>query len=335
MLCSNAALRNSWFAVAASGDVVDAPVGVQVLGTPVVLYRSGDGEVVAVPDRCPHREAPLSGGTVVDGCLVCPYHGWTFGAGGSCVRVPSAPAEVPVPPRAHLRRYPSQERYGLIWICVGEPVGSLPIVAEDIDPSFRRLNTPVEVWNTSVARMTDNFLDVSHFPYVHVGTFGRAQDTETPKFDVVDLGDGWTGYQYEVQANNDGGGAAASGQTNAVVHRSMSTGFHLPFDVRSTIRYENGLDHVLLLISTPIDEVTSYFTFVIWRNDDFSVPADDIIAFDRAIGAEDKAMLEQIGGPMPLDPTALVSTAADRCGIEWRRRLIALTGEVPSSDGAV
>ena len=101
----------------------------------------------------------------------------------------------------------------------------------------------------------------------------------------------------------------------------MTTGFALPFTVRSTIHYETGLDHIILLCTTPIDDVRSYFTFVIWRNDDFTVPAEEVIAFDRAIGAEDKRMLERVPGVLPLDNTATVSVQADRASVEWRRRL--------------
>ena len=104
----------------------------------------------------------------------------------------------------------------------------------------------------------------------------------------------------------------------------MTSGFALPFTCRSTIRYETGLEHILLLLSTPVDDVTSYFTFVVWRNDDGTVPADEVIAFDRAIGAEDKAMLERIGGVLPLDQQATTSVKADRASVEWRRRLAAL-----------
>lgn len=92
--------------------------------------------------------------------------------------------------------------------------------------------------------------------------------------------------------------------------------------MRSTIRYRSGLEHVLLLLSTPVDDVTSYFTFVVWRNDDFSVSAEEVIRFDRAIGAEDKRMLELLDGVLPLDPTALVNVQADKCSVEWRRRLV-------------
>ena len=66
------------------------------------------------------------------------------------------------------------------------------------------------------------------------------------------------------------------------------------------------------MLSTPIDDVTSYFTFVIWRNDDFSVSAEEVIRFDMAIGAEDKRMLERVPGMLTLDNTTLVSVQADK-----------------------
>jgi hypothetical protein len=117
----------------------------------------------------------------------------------------------------------------------------------------------------------------------------------------------------------------ASGAAAATLQRHMTSGFALPFTTRSTIRYESGLEHVILLLTTPIDDVTSYFTFVVWRNDDFSVPADEVIRFDRAIGEEDRTMLERIDGVMPLTRSGrLCDVRADRTGLEWRRRLVAL-----------
>ncbi len=323
VLCNNTALRDSWFVVARAIDVGGAPVGAQLLGTKIVVWRSPSGAVVAAPDRCPHREAPLSLGVLEEGCLVCPYHGWTFGDDGKCVRVPSSAEGVPAPPRAHLRTFSCEERYGLVWVCLGEARGPIPDIAQEPDETFRRINTPVETWNTSATRMSDNFCDITHFPYVHVGTFGRAQETIVPKVELRPLDHHWYGYSYTVNANNTSDlGNLASGQTGEVVSRSMSTGFNLPFNVKSTIRYENGLEHIILMLSTPVDDVTSYFTFVIWRNDDFSVSAEEVIRFDLAIGAEDKKMLERLDGVMPLDQTTLVSVQADKCSVEWRRRLI-------------
>ncbi|MDZ7733251.1 MAG: hypothetical protein U5R31_09135 [Acidimicrobiia bacterium] len=58
-----------------------------------------------------------------------------------------------------------------------------------------------------------------------------------------------------------------------------------------------------------------------WRNDDFSVPAEEVLALDYAIAAEDKSMLEQIDGPLPLDNIGVVSVQSDRPSVEWKRQL--------------
>ena len=316
------ALRSYWYVVGEGADLALGPLAVRLLGDDLVVWRSPDGAVVAAPDRCPHRQAPLSLGRLEDGRLVCCYHGWTFADGGRCVAVPSSAPGVPVPPKAHLPVVRAAERYGLIWVCPGAPQAPIPEIAVEHEPSYRRINSGVEQWSTSVTRMTDNFLDISHFPYVHSGTFGLAANQQVPKIEITELDDHFVGYEYEVEAGNELG-SSSSGLEASVVTRRMTTGFALPFTVRSTIRYETGLDHVILLCSTPVDEARSYFTFVVWRNDDHSVPPEEVIAFDRAIGAEDKRMLERVPGVLPLEAAATASVQADKASVEWRRRLAA------------
>ncbi|MEQ8718523.1 MAG: aromatic ring-hydroxylating dioxygenase subunit alpha [Acidimicrobiales bacterium] len=319
-------LAGHWYAVARSSEVSPGPAKVTLLGSDYVVWRDPDGQLTAAPDRCPHREAPLSAGWVTDGCVVCPYHGFTFETGGRCVRVPSSPEGSKIPPKAHLSTVHVTDRYGLVWICPGEPTVGIPDIPQELDDSYRRINNPVEVWQTSATRMVDNFLDISHFPFVHTGTFGEGTETVVPKIELEELPDGFYGYAYDVTVNNPQSASAASAAkaTTKVLTRHMSSGFILPFVCRSTIRYETGMDHILLLLSTPVDDVTSYFTFVVWRNDDFSAPADEIVAFDRAIGAEDKAMLEQLDGVLPFDQQATVSVQSDKPSVEWRRRFVKL-----------
>jgi phenylpropionate dioxygenase-like ring-hydroxylating dioxygenase large terminal subunit len=231
-----------------------------------------------------------------------------------------------VPRPADLSCIRAVERHGLAWVCLDEPAADLPKIIQDEDPSFRRINTPVERWATSVTRMTDNFLDIAHFPWVHTGTFGKNQDPKVARIDLEMLEGEVFGYRYGVTAANPPSAAITTGVSDEMVAREMTTGFQLPFTVLSTISYHTGLHHIILLLSTPIDDVTSYFSFVVWRNDDFSVPSEDVIAFDRAIGAEDKYMLERVPGVLPLSRTAVVNTQADKCSVEWRRQLSALLG---------
>jgi phenylpropionate dioxygenase-like ring-hydroxylating dioxygenase large terminal subunit len=325
-IAGNPALRSYWHPVLRATDLGPEPVARTLLTERIVLYRGASGAIAAAPDRCPHREAPLSAGRVSDGCLQCPYHGWTFDGEGRCVAVPSNEPHVPVPPKAHLKTMHCVERYGLVWVCPGEPAAGIPELPQEADPAFRRINVEVQTWHTSALRMVDNFLDISHFPWVHVATFGDATERVVPTFELTQLGD-FHGYAYEVEVTNASDDAnRVTGMAAKTLTREMTSGFSLPFTCRSTIRYETGLEHIILLLSTPVDDVTSYFSFVIWRNDDFSVPAEEVIRFDRAVGEEDRKMLERLDGPFPLERGALCDVRADRTGVEWRRRLKELLG---------
>ena len=156
---------------------------------------------------------------------------------------------------------------------------------------------------------------------MHTGTFGNNQKTLVEHIELEELEGGYYGYKYDVVAENPDSASLTSGQAGNTVSRVMTTGFHLPFTVRSTIAYHTGLEHIILLLTTPIDDVNSYFTFVVWRNDDFSVSAEDVIAFDRTIGQEDKTMLERVPGVLPLTPRTLASTQSDKASTAWRHQL--------------
>ncbi len=325
------ALKDCWYPVAESVDIDTRPLPVRLLGTDYVLWRGTEGQLVATPDRCPHREAPLSLGEVKDGMLTCAYHGWGFSDGGRCVSIPSAGPDGAIAVSAHLGCCDVEERYGLVWLCPGTPNGPLPEMGWDTDQRFRRINSGIEPWAVSAVRMVDNFMDISHFPWVHTETFGGGQETTVPKIDLGPLDDHFYGYAYEVDAANPDEAAITSGSTEDIVHRYMSTGFHLPFIVRSTIKYgrpedADALEHILLLVSTPVNDYNSLFTFVVWRNDDFDTDPQEVIEFDRAIGAEDKAMLERIPGTLPLDRVGLANVQSDRPSVEWRRRFAELIG---------
>ncbi len=322
----NPALRDHWYAVATDVGLSSGPVSRTLLGEPLVIYKDANGRAIAAPDRCPHRQAPLSAGKVERGVLVCCYHGWSFGADGKCVRIPSAPPDFPIPQNSHLQCFETAVRYGLIWVCLGNPANGIPEISHEDDAAFRRINSPVKTWKVSATRMTDNFLDIAHFPWVHRGTFGSSQRTLVPKIKLLDLDNGFYGYEYSVVAENPPTASLTTVQDTTDVNRKMTTGFQLPFTVRSTIEYSTGLQHIILLLTTPIDDVTSYFTFVIWRNDDFRVSAEDIIQFDRMIGEEDRTMLEKIPGVLPFSHGALATTQSDKASTAWRVRFAQLLG---------
>ena len=321
------ALDHCWYAVATVDAIDDEPVAIVLRETSYVIWRAADRSLIAARDRCTHRQAPLSAGTIEAGCLRCPYHGWRFGEGGRCIEVPSSGEGTPIPSRAHLDVLPVAERYGLVWLCPGEPEHEIPHLAVEDDPSFSRLNTGMQRWQCSATRMIDNMLDVAHFPYTHADTFGREQEQVVPNFSVGPLDDTFYGYEYAVVVNNEGEAKAMSGGGDDVIGLEMSTGFALPFSVRSTMSYENGIEQVLLMTAAPISEAVSHYTFVLWRNDDVSSVGQQIVDFELEVSREDQRMLEDLSGELPLGHGALVDVRSDRASLEWRRRYRELVGE--------
>lgn len=169
------ALARAWHPVALSSEVAAQPVGVELLGRRWALARLSDG-LVAFEDRCAHRFAPLSAGTVLGSTLQCKYHGWEYDASGACVSIPAVGPGVPIPSRACVKTPAGlQERYGLVWLAPDEPVCDIFDFVEWEDPSFDRGLCLVRRTPASVPQLIDNFLDASHFPTVHRNSFGTPE----------------------------------------------------------------------------------------------------------------------------------------------------------------
>ncbi len=88
------------------------------------------GEPAALEDRCCHRTAKLSKGWIKDGNIVCGYHGWEYDRDGKLVNVPQFPFEQPIPD-ARAKNFKTAQRYGYVWVCLGEPLQPLPDVPYD------------------------------------------------------------------------------------------------------------------------------------------------------------------------------------------------------------
>ena len=64
------------------GALDDIPLrGARVVKTPVgcvALFRTGDADVFATSNTCPHKGGPLSEGIVHDRKVTCPLHNWVW-----------------------------------------------------------------------------------------------------------------------------------------------------------------------------------------------------------------------------------------------------------------
>ncbi|MEO5899851.1 MAG: aromatic ring-hydroxylating dioxygenase subunit alpha [Ilumatobacteraceae bacterium] len=319
------ALRRCFHPVCRSADVAEGSIiAVRLLDEDWAIARRADGGLMAMADRCPHRWSPLSAGCVVGNDVQCAYHGYRFGADGRCTLVPALGRTAAIPPKAAVTvAHSVEERYGLVWMSIEEPLAPIIDVPEWTDPAFTICPLPDQNWHAGAAQMVDNFLDLAHFPFTHLETFGDPDDIEVPQYSVERDGLGFTcDYRHSTKVLADSMGAADGFD---VAERRSRWWFVAPFAIRLRIDYfADDVVLTILFFHQPVDAITTKLYCFDLRNDiaDGRSTAADTVAFQVAVAEEDRALLERVRSKAtPLDLQAEVHTRADRITVEMRRVL--------------
>jgi nitrite reductase/ring-hydroxylating ferredoxin subunit len=161
-----------WFSI---GRERDLPAGVrdgddvhafQAVGRELVAWH--DGEAYRVADAfCPHLGAHLGvGGRVDDGCIVCPFHEWTFDGSGANASIPYAER---TNAKAQLRMYPTDARDGHVrfWYHpdpVMPPAWEIPTL---IDEAMVHCGSAEWTVRSAWQEMAENSIDMAHFVSIH------------------------------------------------------------------------------------------------------------------------------------------------------------------------
>lgn len=311
-----------WYIACTTHELRDSQhrtIARMVLGIPLVLFRGSQGQPIALMDRCPHRNVPLSSGRLqqhVDGeiasrHLICPYHGWRFDEQGHCQDIPGCPFVAH--PSRNAIAYPVIEQQGFIWV--------YPIAKSDPNtqpyrfPWMEQTGFSTFGWQmqtaASLENVAENFLDAAHTHFVHAGLIRTAHHRRTVSVQIT-RGD----RQVEaVYANEQ--------QISGLLYRLLAPGcrevvsigrFLLPGVAQ--IEYQTDLDYRLLisLFITPIDRqqvraysvVTFYWGLPNWMGRLIAQPLFyQAMRQDLAILQSQTKNLERFGGEQfvytPLD----------------------------------
>lgn len=320
------ALRRFWHPVAYSGDLLDKPIGATLLGRRLVIARL-NGEARAMDSRCPHKGADLSLGAIVNDTVECAYHGWRFNHEGRCVLTP-AREELTDSIRASVQAYDTAEAAGMIWVCLEEPEFPVPQFPELNDPQFRVLQGPAYDWKTSTPRRLENFVDFSHFAYVHDGTIGSRSN---PRVDGVDV---WR-EGHVLRFNRSGVKEPGAGLKKKLLGLTEDwyepvNEYHvtMPHTVHLKRTFPNGKRYILFMAASPVDEATTRSFW--WQARDFGTePEHDAFFqdFEAEVLAQDKPIIESqlpvwinLRGAAP-DERERPVRDADVVTVEYRRWL--------------
>ncbi len=256
-------LKNFWYAVEFSEAVApQKPVRLRVLGQDLVLYRDTKGNPVCMSDLCIHRGGALSDGNVEGDCIRCPYHGWKFEPEGACVDIPANLDGVPIPKKARVDAYPAVDRYGWIWVFLGDlpeeerpPIPVLPYM-DDLESGKLYKLTGEFKWNAHYARVIENGVDFAHAPFVHGAAFGNPDEPQIDEYEV-DYEDFGATATVTMKPTPSKGlwGRLYSSRTEAkpVV---TTNGFWMPNITRLHVRLPMG-NMILYDANVPVDDYTT------------------------------------------------------------------------------
>lgn len=317
VLSEHPVFRRFWYAACFADAVADGPVERTVLGQELVLWRPAPGGPVSVAlNRCAHRDAPLSRGWVKDCHLVCPYHGWEWDAEGRTQRIPQFPT-APHPTRSGLTMVRSQERHGMVWVCLagddeGGPIAGIPDVPQFGDPAWRVVPELEWHFDCTAMHLVENNADPGHVAFVHRNTFGNPDNAELTEATVERT-------PFGLRTHSEVPVESRPGEVGSTV-RSTVTEVHLPFAMHLHITYPDGLQHVMVKAITPVDDVSCTILQVVLRTDtEADRPAAEILAFDDEVEQEDAALLNRLPAPFPLAPHLNAHAKADRNSLLLRR----------------
>ena len=306
-------LFNDWHPVAFVGQLAQQnPLPARVLGEDLVVWQVGD-QVQVWQDLCVHRGTKLSLGKVCGPQLECPYHGWTYDAGGQCVRIPAHPDQA-IPTKAHAKTYAVTQAYGLIWVCLGTPANPVPPFPEWGKPGFRFIPCGPYPVHASGPRIIENFLDVGHFPFVHEGILGVRERPEIADYEAAINADGVLAKGIRVfQPDGFGTGQGDLVEYTYAAFRPLT----------AFLRKESsGPQLSILLVVTPVAPAESVAWMVMAMNYAFESPERELAAFQDKIFLQDQPILQsQRPELLPLDLQAELHLKSDRTAIAYRKWL--------------
>jgi phenylpropionate dioxygenase-like ring-hydroxylating dioxygenase large terminal subunit len=322
----DATLVNDWHVVGYSTDVKDGELmPVRLLGEELVAWRHG-GKVHLWKDLCIHRGAQLSRGWVVEGAVVCPYHGWRYDGEAKCIFIPAHPDR---PPPAKARAFPHrcEERYGFIWGSLGNPAHDIPPFPQWGKQAFRTFHAGPYPFGANAFRSVENFIDATHFPFVHSGFNGVMSNPEAINDYKVTKGpDGLATTGVRVfQPYGDHRQIPVHAEYFYRALRPATAYFDKHVRIADPAQAHRGSDDdhfCMMLNAQPTDEVNCIIRLALAINYGPELTEDDIRRRQDAVFAQDRAIVEtQHPERIPIDLKEELHVRSDRLAVEYRRWL--------------
>jgi phenylpropionate dioxygenase-like ring-hydroxylating dioxygenase large terminal subunit len=274
---------NNWYVACSADELNDTPARVRILAHDFVLFRNDTG-IHCLSDYCCHRGASLAQGVCKDGGIMCPQHGWEFNGAGKCTLIPVGTKTPTEPPsRARMPSYPVEEKYGLVFVFLGDMGADERPTVPDIMPEW-----DTDEWHKGLItrhkdvnyiRMSENYNDPCHVHYIHEFAKWLPKGVSLIDHELTDR------YVRSFHAACDAEGK-----------HSESSGLMMEYDVISCVSRNTNYQpdyppQIVTAYVTPMDERNTMIYMIVL------MPKDEITVLDGskvrgATAEEHKGMLE-------------------------------------------
>jgi len=168
-------LENQWYIACHAKDLKNnTPKAVRLCNICMVLFRAKNGQTVAMLDRCPHRNVPLSCGYVKNNEITCKYHGWRFNEQGDCTYVSGLLEEEANHRTRRATTFPVCESQGFVWVMPIQTIATAtkqPFIIPHVQDKEYGMVPYVYDFDATLFSVAENILDVQHTSYLHKGLF--------------------------------------------------------------------------------------------------------------------------------------------------------------------
>ncbi|MGV3525455.1 MAG: Rieske 2Fe-2S domain-containing protein [Candidatus Sericytochromatia bacterium] len=271
--------KHYWYVVCQSHELKpNQAIQRTLLDEWLALFRGDDGQVVALQDRCPHRNYKLSEGRVRNGLLQCPYHGWTFDKSAEVVAIPSEGADFKRLSSRCAKKFEVLECDDLVYVRLARhpemdvPPFRMPHYGEKGFKTVRLFN----VFQNNVTNCAENYVDVPHTVFVHDKIFrvSRGEKVEA----TVERKNGTVLVEYTNETDNMGWFSFfLNPKKTPIVHRDA---FHTPNITSVEYIFSPGKSFYISSHCTPVtDQLTWVYTDLTFQFGIFNLVAAPIVRY--------------------------------------------------------
>ncbi len=254
-------LRNQWYVAASSNEIETGCIkSLVILGEPIIIGRSKQGELFSISDNCPHRGTLLSLGTFDGSEIECPYHGWRFNTSGKCTLIPSQMKNHTQQANdIEVKSYPLKEYMGIIWIYMDYNKNVEPFPKIENKNFFLKLYVK-KTFDCNIDLAVTGLMDPAHGSFVHTSSIWRKKrDTREKKKILKPIRNGWKIETHKVSSNSKAYRLFLGSEPESKIS------YFLP-GIRHEITTTNKYFYSGLTACTPIDNSkTTIHHFMYWN----------------------------------------------------------------------